>query len=561
MPFLGGAYEGRSSNVSPETCLNLFFEKGKNSESLVGTAGSVLLDTPKAGEVRGGIEYNDLAYFVVGNTLYEINPAGDATSRGTLNTSSGRVSMAHNGFRAGAKQQIMIVDGGDAWTYDRATETMSVLTSTTIALVQASISAVTTGEETTTFTTSAAHGLASDWTVKIEDIVDDGPDGDMETMFNDNSYIITVTDTTNFTVAINSSNLTNAWSSGGTASREAVDIESLSVVFIDGYFLIAQTDTDRFWLTGLYDGSAIDPSDFSTAEGDPDRIQALVADQRELFMFGERTLEIWYNSGDADNTFQRFQGGFKQTGCVAKHSPARVDNNIYWLSRDERGHGQIVKLGQNYLPQVISPVELNYQISTYKNIDQAFGYAYQHEGHEFYVITFPGNGVTWAFDASTGEWHQRGHVISGIDSRERYNCHVFAFGEHLFGDFLNGNIYKLDGAVGTFNGERVHRQRTTISISDEEDRTRVRSAQLDMEEGIGDGNTANDDQFWLSYSKDGGHTFSNAVMKNAGEGGDWARRVIWRKLGRARNWIFRIDTWTPKRPVYKGMFAKMWGEK
>jgi len=475
IPFLGGAYEGRSSNVAPETCINLFLEKGKSSESLVGTAGSTLLVTPQGGEVRGGIAYNDLAYFVVGNTFYEVNSAGTATSRGTLNTSAGRVSLAHNGWGTNAQnsgnQEIFIADGPYGYVYDNTTSTLAQITDTD-------------------FTTSK------------------------------------------------------------------------TVTFIDGYFIFNQNDSSgRFWLTQLYAGTSILVGDLSTAEGSPDTLQAVLADNRELFLFGTETLEVWYNSGDLDNTFQRYQGGFKQHGCVAAFSPARFDNSVIWLSRNDRGDGQVVMMGEGYQPSIVSSVELNYQISTYKNIDQAFGYAYQHEGHEFYVLTFPSDNITWAYDASTKEWHQRSHVISDIDSRERYNCHVFAFGEHLFGDFQNGGIYKLDGTIGTVNGARVHRQRTTISTGDEENRVRLSSLQLDMEEGIGSGNTANDDQFWLSYSKNGGHTFSNSLMRNAGEGGDWAKRVIWRRLGLARNWIFRIDTWTPKRPVLKGLIAKLYGDE
>ncbi len=472
IPFLGGAYTGRSSNVSPSTCINLFFEKGVDGESLVGTAGAVSRVTPKFGEVRGGIAYNDLAYFVVGDTLYEVNSAWTATSRGTLNTSVGRVVMAHNGVRTGANQQIMIVDGTFGYIYDNTTSTLSQIT--------------------------------------------------------DSDFVATD-----------------------------------AVVFIDGYFLYIQAGkSDRFWITSQYDGTAIDSSDFATAEGWPDHLQSVIADNREVFLFGTETLEIWYNSGDTDNTFQRFQGGFKQHGCAAKFSPARFDNSVMWLSRNDRGDGLIVTLGNGYQPSVVSSPELNYQISRYKNIDQAFAYSYQHEGHEFYVITFPGNDATWAFDASTKSWHRRAHEIGGhFPSRERYSCHVFAFGKHLFGDYLNGNIYELDGSIGTFDGGRVERERTTMSVSDEENRRRLSSLQLDMEEGIGDGSTANDDQFWLSYSKDGGHTYSNEVMKSAGERGKWKTRVIWRRLGKARNWIFRIRTWTTARPVFKGLIAKMYGEE
>jgi len=474
IPFNGGCYAGRSSNVSPETCINWFYEKGTSGESLVGTAGSTVLTagtSTQESEVRGGIAYNGKAYFVIGDTLYEIDNGGTATSRGTLNTSSGRVSMAHNGVRPGAVQQIMIVDGTDGWIYDNTTSTLSEITDTDF-------------------------------------------------------------------------------------------VSSDSVVFIDGYFVFAQAGgSDRFWLTNLYDGTAIDSTDFATAEGSPDAIQSLIADNRELFIFGEETLEVWYNSGDTDNIFQRFQGGFKQHGCVAKFTPARFDNSVIWLSRNDRGDSQVVRLGDGYQPQVVSTPELNYQFSLLSQED-AFGYSYQHEGHEFYVLTFPASNVTYAYDASTQMWHQRAHSIGGnFPSRERYNCHVFAFGKHLFGDYLNGNIYVLDGSIGTFNGTNIERERTTISISDEENRRRLSSLQLDMEEGIGDGNTANDDVFWLSYSKDGGHTFTNEVSRNAGEGGDWAKRVIWRRLGQARNWIFRIRTFTTARPVLKGLIAKMYGEQ
>lgn len=471
IPFLGGSYTGRSSNVAPETCINLFYDKGKNGESLVGVHGSTVLVTPTAAEVRGGIAYNNLAYFVIGDTFYEINSAGTATSRGTLNTSSGRVSMAHNGVRPSANQQIMIVDGTDGWIFDNTATTFTQITDTDF-------------------------------------------------------------------------------------------VSSDSVVFIDGYFVFSQNGgSDRFWITSQYDGTAIASTDFATAEGSPDAIQSLIADNRELFIFGAETLEVWYNSGDTDNTFQRFQGGFKQHGCVAKYSPARFDNSVIWLSQNDRGSGEVVMLGQGYQPQIVSTAEINYQISTYTNIDDAFGYSYQYEGHEFYVLTFPSDDKTWVFDAATKEWHQRSHYISGLPLRERYNCHVYAFGKHLFGDYTNGSIYQADGTVSTIAGEAVPMERTTVSIADEENRRRISSLQLDMEEGIGDGNTANDDIFELSYSKDGGHTFSNLVQRNAGEGGDWGRRVIWRRLGQARNWIFRITTKTPKRPVLKGLIAKMYGEE
>ena len=79
------------------------------------------------------------------------------------------------------------------------------------------ISAITKANPTT-FTTSSAHGFVTGYSVAIASIVDDGPGGDIESTFNGNSYSVTVVDPTNFTVAVDSSALTNVWASGGTAT-------------------------------------------------------------------------------------------------------------------------------------------------------------------------------------------------------------------------------------------------------------------------------------------------------------------------------------------------------
>lgn len=468
--LLGGR-EGRSTNVSPENCINWYYEQGENGESLVFSPGATQFADLGTGEVRGGIEYNGLAYFVMGNTLYEINSAGTSTSRGTLNTSTGRVSMAHNGVRAGSNQQIMIVDGTTGYIYDNTTSTLTEIADTDM--------------------------VAAD-----------------------------------------------------------------TVTFLDGYFVFSQNNSDRFWITGLYDGTAIDENDFSTAEGDPDKLQAVIADKRDLLLFGKKTLEVWYNTGDPDNTFQRYQGGSVQMGCAAKHSVARFDNTVAWLTENERGHLMVAVLGQAYTPQYISTPEVNYRLSKYTTFSNAFAYVYQHEGHEFYCLTFPNHNVTEVYDAATKRWHRRSHTINGVfPHRERYNCHVFAFGKHLFGDYQNGKIYEMDTSISTFDGGRVERQLVLPNITDDERRIRISEFHLDMEEGTGDPNDSTDTTIWLSYSKDGGHHYGDEIDASIGDAGEYRLRAIWRRLGWGRNWTFKIRTWTPNKVILKAAYIRFYGER
>ena len=448
--------------------MNWFMEQTAGGESLVSTHGSVALVVPAPGEVRGGIEYNDKAYFVIGNTLYEVTASGSSVSRGTLSTSTGRVSMAHNGVRAGAVQQIFIADGSGRYIYDNTTSTLTAYT----------------------------------------------------------------------------------------------DYAAVTVVFLDGYFVFNVKDTDRFYITSLYDGTTVGVDDYATAEGDPDELQAVASNRRDLFLFGKKTLEVWYNSGDTDNTFQRYQGGSTETGLAAPFAVSRFDNSICWLTQSDRGNLTVAIMGDGYSPQIISTPEVNFRLATYTTYEDAFSYSYQFEGHEFYCLTFPSHNATEVYDAATKQWHQRGHTINGVfPNRERYNCHVFAFGEHLFGDFANGTIYKQDTSVGTIAGTRIPRERVTGIFTDEEKRIRISALQLDMEEGIGDPNVSTDTSMWLSYSKDGGHVFSDEIERSMGEAGEYSKRVIWRRLGHGRNWSFRFRTWSPNPMVLKGAYARLYGER
>lgn len=76
------------------------------------------------------------------------------------------------------------------------------------------ILSVTKGNPTT-ITCSSAHGLTSTDKVRLKAIVDNGPDGDLETALNGGQFEVTVTTTVSFTIPIDTSGLTNIYVSGG----------------------------------------------------------------------------------------------------------------------------------------------------------------------------------------------------------------------------------------------------------------------------------------------------------------------------------------------------------
>jgi hypothetical protein len=123
--LFGVGLKGKSPVVSSQHRINCYIEKIVDEDTeqtaIIASPGLDLFvnlgDTP----VRGWIVVDDLLYAVHRGTLYEINNAGVATSRGTLNTTSGRVDLAHDGLI------IVLVDGTNGYTYTIATTTLAVI--------------------------------------------------------------------------------------------------------------------------------------------------------------------------------------------------------------------------------------------------------------------------------------------------------------------------------------------------------------------------------------------------------------------------------------------------
>jgi hypothetical protein len=109
------------------------------------------------------------------------------------------------------------------------------------------------------------------------------------------------------------------------------------VYFIDGYFVFNTPGTQQYQITNLY-STAIEPLAFASAEGAPDLLITLIVDHKEIWLLGETTTEVHFNSGNVDFPFEPIQGAFIQQGCAAKFSAAKLNTQngggtIIWLTR------------------------------------------------------------------------------------------------------------------------------------------------------------------------------------------------------------------------------------
>ena len=311
---------------------------------------------------------------------------------------------------------------------------------------------------------------------------------------------------------------------------------SSTVTYQDGYFIFNRKGTGQFFLSELLDVS-FDPLDFASAEGQPDDLVAVLSDHRELFLFGTETIEVWYNSGSPDFPFERNQGAFIEKGCGALHTIAKQNNTVYFVGSD-----LMVYQMSGYTPIRISTHIVEASLKGVK-LDDAFAYAYQDEGHLFYVLTIPANNITWCFDISTGAWHVRQSYQFG---RHQADDVIFFDSKTLVGDFQNGRIYQLASNFYTDDGEPVVREFTLPTVSLGRGFFSINSFELDMTSGIGlNMGQGQDPQARMHFSKDNGKTYSNMKDARIGKMGEYLTRVKWNRLGTARQFTLRVNISDP----------------
>lgn len=326
-----------------------------------------------------------------------------------------------------------------------------------------------------------------------------------------------------------------------------------TVGFLDGYFVFNEPNSQRIWVTSLLDGTSVDPLDFASAEGSPDGVVAIIVDHREVWVYGTNSVEVWYDSGEADFPLTRVQGAFNEIGCAAAYSVAKLDNGLFWLGSDARGRG-IVYRANGYTGTRISTHAIEWQIQQYGDLSDAIGYTYQQDGHAFYVLVFPSANATWVYDVATQAWHERAGWVDGAFTRHRGNCQMSFGDEIVIGDYENGNLYAFDLNVYADNGAVQRWLRSWRALptgADNMFRTTHHTLQLECETGVGlNSGQGENPQVMLRWSDDGGHTWSSEHWRSMGRVGAHGYRTIWRRLGmtmKIRDRVYEVSGTDPVR--------------
>ena len=316
----------------------------------------------------------------------------------------------------------------------------------------------------------------------------------------------------------------------------------------DGYGLYTQAGTQFLWWSDLDDLTAIGGTNFTSADAHDGTVVGVVSDHREVWVFKDRSAEIFYNDGATP--FVRSQAGFIERGCLAPGSIAKVLNAVIWLGDDYNVH-----LAGGHQPKPISPPWVVKAIEGQSSPQTAEAFTYSQDGHTFYVLTF--SGLTLCYDMTMGRWHER--LSSGCD-RWRAQCHCSIWGKEIVGDYANGNLYALDLETYDDNGEHIRREAISAPVHAGGNRAFMHEFFVDLQPGVGLVSGQGDDpDLIVDWSDDGGNTWSNERHVKIGAVGEYGTQARTYRCGSFRSRQMRIAVTDPVKVVVLGGFAQLEG--
>lgn len=531
-PILGGYYIARSTNLALQICCNLFpttveTKSGKEMGALYATPGLDLLATLGTGPIRAISNFVGGLVVVSGNAVYTVNGALIATLAGTITTKTGPVSIINNGT------QVAIFDGQSGFLlpggFPLSGGTIgggggSGYAANDLIVLQASNGGQNATAEIEVTTVSG--GAVTAFSVVQTGVFNPQPTSFVQESTTGSGTGFTLTSPT-FGSLLGLYTLTLPFVGPVLASYQ------------DGFGLLEETASQIWWQSNLFDLSFWAPLNFSSADSQPDNIVGIADLHEEQFIFKERNIEVWINAGLPGFAFQRLAGVHIEMGCAAAFSIAKAGESLIWVSQNAQGVGGVHQIS-GYEPKKISTKAIDKQIQSYSTISDAVAYAYQQDGHLFYVVSFPTGNATWVYDATESAalgypaWHQRASFANGMFGRHLSNCYASFNNQCVVGDFMSGNLYAYDMDTQTDNGTPKKWVRSWRALAQPTLNPMTFSAlQIDMETGIEVPDGTNP-QVVLRWSDDGGHNWSNERFQAAGATGKTAQRVIFKRLGSTR---------------------------
>ena len=302
-----------------------------------------------------------------------------------------------------------------------------------------------------------------------------------------------------------------------------------SIAVRDGFFIIP-TNFNRYFITGEDNATSIAPTDFGRAQRNPDEIMRAMASETDIVLLGAGSIEWHQNQPNALGSFPFVPVQQIEIGLIGPEAVAKLDRRIVWVASDGT-----VQLMQGYGGVTISNHAVERAIGSLLDptVIQCFGWNSKDTSHSYMCVTCPS--FTWVYDFKSQQWHERQSY--GLP-RWRATQSVEWQGMTLVGDYATGTLYQISGAINSDAASHLVMTLQTPPVDSQPRDSRFDWLQLEFAPGLGN-NGANphgaDPKVMMSYSDDGGRTWSAERTASQGPAGVTNIRARWNRLGQLRS--------------------------
>lgn len=331
-----------------------------------------------------------------------------------------------------------------------------------------------------------------------------------------------------------------------------------SVDFLDQYLIFTKANSGQFFLSDLASATSYDALDVATAESRPDALLRIIVQNREALLFGTRTMEDWYNAGDADFPLVRGQT-YCEVGIIGKYAAAIIDNSVAWLASDKTV--RVLRAGS---PQIVSDAAISSEIEGWADASLTRAMTYTVRGHQVLVLRNPDGCLIW--DASMPAqiaWSARKSQDSDtwrVGCMETMPAGSEWNGRIICGDASTGKLYTLDVDANHENDAELTMELVSRTMGPGGQPFTLDSLEVMVEPGVstptGQGSNA---IVWAQFSRDGGNTFGARLERSLGATGIAPKTIRWDGLGQfpARGGVFKLGISDPVSRALTSAYAEV----
>lgn len=325
--------------------------------------------------------------------------------------------------------------------------------------------------------------------------------------------------------------------------------------FVDSYFIVT-TDDDRFIRSAANDGTNWNALDFGTADSSPDGVVAPIVFNNQLFITGVTTSEAFQNIGGADFGFQR-TGLFLQKGCAAPFSLINTQNSFMWIGGGVNETPAVWAFVGNSTQKIsTNAIDLLLGELSPEQLQSVYAWTYARKGSFFVGFALPDRAIV--YDHLSTKWHTRTTRVNDQQKTYVVSAVMTAYQKLLCTSRYCGRLGELAEDVYQDFGTIVTRTFITLPFYNNNQSLFVPSLELMIESGVG--NSASTDPVVVMDRSTDGKTWQAARPRAMGKVGEYNRRAIWNRNGRASRFeMFRFTISDAVKVVIIQMTANLIG--